>query len=142
MRTTLPPKNGYKSQSGLTRVVNACRYSVAGLIHAWQNEAAFRQEIYFFSTIFLSFLFVSLSSWQKLLLLGSMGFVLVVELINSAIEAVADRLTLEEDPSVKAAKDMGSAAVFLGMCWVLILWISWVWVPLIRFAWIHWMVRL
>jgi diacylglycerol kinase (ATP) len=108
--------------SGLTRVFKAFGYSMAGLKAAWFNEAAFRQEV------LLCFVLIPLAFWlgengiERALLISSLFLVLLTELLNSAIEAVADRICQEEHPLIKQAKDIGSAAVFIALCYSVVVW--------------------
>jgi diacylglycerol kinase (ATP) len=109
------PVSEFKSKSGLQRILPAMGYALAGLKAAWQNEHAFRQELVFVvigSGIALS---LPISAFQKLFLIGVLVLVLIVELFNSAIEAIVDRVSLERHPLSKNAKDMGSAAVMLSI---------------------------
>ncbi|QGX92673.1 diacylglycerol kinase [Tatumella sp. TA1] len=110
--------------TGWRRIVNAAGYSWKGYKAAWQNEAAFRQEtlLALLGTIIALFLPVSLLA--KLVLIGSMITVIVVELLNSAIEAVVDRFGGEWHTLSGRAKDMGSAAVLLALLWSLVVWIA------------------
>ncbi len=113
--------------TGIRRIINAFGYTWKGLRAAYKHEAAFRQEL------FLAVILVPLSFWvgenvvEWILLLGSVGFVLVVEILNSAIEAVVDRTGDEPHKLSGRAKDMGSAAVFLAFMILLITWglIAW-----------------
>lgn len=116
----------HKGKSGLRRIWNAFHYSLDGLRAALRHEDAFRQEL------MLAVILVPLGLWlgnggvEKALLLGSVFMVLVVELINSAIEATVDRISLEDHALAKRAKDIGSAAVLLalitlGLTWILVL---------------------
>lgn len=116
----------HKGKSGLRRIWNAFHYSLDGLRAALRHEDAFRQEL------MLAMVLVPLGLWlgaggvEKALLLGSVFMVLVVELINSAIEATVDRISLEDHALAKRAKDIGSAAVLLalitlGLTWILVL---------------------
>ena len=107
------PVSEFKSKSGLKRVLAACSYSRDGLRTAWRHEHAFRQELILFTVAAVVALALPVSAFQKLALLGVMVLVLIVELINSAIEAVVDRVSLERHPLSKNAKDLGSAAVML-----------------------------
>jgi diacylglycerol kinase (ATP) len=103
----------FKSKSGLKRILAASSYTVQGLVMAWRIEHAFRQELLVF-VLGLIFAFVlPVSAFEKLTLIGVLLLVLIVELINSAIEAVVDRISLERHPLSKNAKDFGSAAVGL-----------------------------
>jgi len=116
------PHSPFKSKGGLNRVANAVRYSLQGLRAALRHEAAFRQEL-ILALILTPFAFwVGQTSLQIIALLASMVFVLVVELLNSAIEAVADAVSLEENPLIGRAKDLGSAAVLLSLLLAAGLW--------------------
>ena len=120
------PVSEFKSTSGLQRILPAMTYAIAGLKAAWQNEHAFRQELVVVVIGTLIALFLPISAFQKLFLIGVLVFVLIVELFNSAIEAVVDRISLERHPLSKNAKDMGSAAVMLSVflataCWAVVL---------------------
>ena len=107
------PVSEFKSKSGLKRIFSAFFYSIDGFKAAWRHEHAFRQELVLLviGTVFA--LGLPLSAFQRLLLIGVLVLVLVVELLNSAIEAVVDRISLERDPLSKNAKDFGSAAVLV-----------------------------
>jgi len=115
-----------KGKRGLRRVLNATRYSLEGLLAAWRNEDAFRQEV--LACIFLAPVALSLplALVEKVALIAVLVLVLIVELLNSAIEAAIDRDSMEINPLGKRAKDLGSAAVMLclllaGSTWVAIL---------------------
>jgi len=103
----------FKSKSGLKRVFAALRYSRDGLRAAWRFEAAFRQEIGVLVLGSAIALALRISAFEKLMLIGVLVLILIVELINSSIEAVVDRVSLERHPLSKNAKDFGSAAVLL-----------------------------
>jgi diacylglycerol kinase (ATP) len=120
------PVSEFKSKSGLGRIVAACRHSAAGFQAAWRNEFAFRQEIVvlLFGTILATAL--KISAFERFVLIGVLVFVLCIELINSALEAVVDRISLERHPLSKNAKDFGSAAVTLAIllaagAWIVVL---------------------
>ena len=108
-----PPVSQFKSKSGLKRIVSALRYSADGLRSAWRHEHAFRQEMLLFVIGAVVALALRVSALEKLVLIGVLLLVLIVELINSALEAVVDRISLERHPLSKNAKDLGSAAVLL-----------------------------
>ena len=119
--------SAFKSRGGLIRVYRALSYSLAGLRAALRHEAAFRQELMLAVPMLLLVPFVAPGRWQALLMAGSVLAVLVVELLNSAIEALADAVTLEHHPLLGRAKDLGSAAVmlclvFAGAVWLVVLW--------------------
>lgn len=98
---------------GWRRLVNAAGYSWQGLNAAWQYEAAFRQEVIVGLIAMIIALLVPVSIAEKLLMIIMVALVLVVELLNSAIEAVVDRTGLDHHPLAGRAKDMGSAAVLV-----------------------------
>ena len=105
----------FKSKGGLKRILGAIGYSIDGFKAAWNHEAAFRQEllVVVFGTV--TALSLKISAFEKLMLIAVLVFVLIVELINSAFEAVVDRISLERHPLSKNAKDLGSAAVALAI---------------------------
>ncbi len=107
------PVSEFKSKSGFRRIVNASNYSIQGLMTAWRIEHAFRQEVLVFILGVIFAFVLPVSGFQKLVLIGVLLLVLIVELINSAFEAVVDRISLERHPLSKNAKDFGSAAVGL-----------------------------
>ncbi len=115
-------ENNYKGKSGLQRIINACGYSMAGLGEAFRHEAAFRQELLLAAVLLPIALFSKKSGSDKALLIGSVMLVLIVELLNSAVESLTDRVSLEIHPLAKKAKDLGSAAVLLSLFTVAIVW--------------------
>ncbi|HWJ95435.1 MAG TPA: diacylglycerol kinase [Telluria sp.] len=112
----------FKSKGGLRRIIGAFRNSFDGFKTAWQNEYAFRQEILVFTIASAVALSLQISGFQKLVLIGVLVLVLIVEIINSAIEAVVDRISLERHPLSKNAKDLGSAAVALAIALAAMTW--------------------
>lgn len=104
-----------QAASGLRRIWNAFFYSLAGLRHALRHEAAFRQEM----ILALILIPLALLSWAsglgKAVMIGAVMLVLIVEMLNSAIEAAVDRISLEHHELAKFAKDAGSAAVLLSL---------------------------
>jgi diacylglycerol kinase (ATP) len=117
----------YKSRGGLARLAGAMRYSLAGLRAALRHEAAFRQELLVGVPMVLLALWWAPGRTNTLLLIGSVVLVWVVELLNSAIEAIADALSTEHHPLLGRAKDLGSAAVMLSLLlaaftWLVLLW--------------------
>ncbi len=113
----------FKSKGGFSRILNAARYSVQGLSAAFRHEAAFRQELFLALILTPTAFWVGQTSMQRLSLIASLFFVLVVELLNSAIEALADAVSLEENPLIGRAKDLGSAAVLLSLLLAAGLWL-------------------
>lgn len=119
-------ENPGKGRTGLRRLLEATRYSIAGLAEAARHEAAFRQELLLAAVLVPLGLLLGRTGLERALLVGSVLLVLVVELLNSAVEATVDRISLEEHPLAKRAKDLGSAAVMLslvmlGTVWLLVL---------------------
>ncbi len=104
-----------KSHGGIARVFKAFRYSRQGLQQAVTHEAAFRQELALCALLLVAVPFVASTAWQALALVAVLLLVLVVELINSAVEALADALSTEMHPLLGRAKDLGSAAVLLSL---------------------------
>ena len=116
----------HKGKTGLQRLINATRYSLAGLTAATRNEDAFRQELLLAAVLVPVGLWLGHSGTDKALLVGSVLLLLIVELLNSAIEAAVDRVSLEDHALAKRAKDIGSAAVMLSLVnlaavWLLVL---------------------
>lgn len=108
-----PQVSEFKSKSGVKRVFAAFSYSMQGFRTAWKSEHAFRQEVFLVVPGVIVALLLPVSALKKLALIAVLVLVLVVELLNSAIETVVDRVSLERHPLSKKAKDLGSAAVFL-----------------------------
>ncbi len=113
----------YKSTGGLQRVFRAWRYSLQGLGAALKYEAAFRQEVALVIILVPAAVWLGRDATEVLLLLFSMLLVLVAELLNSAVEALADALSVETHPLLGRAKDLGSAAVMLSLLFSAGLWI-------------------
>ena len=119
--------SAFKSRGGARRIWNAVRYSLAGLRAAIRHEAAFRQELALAVPLLLLVPWLAPGRWQALLMAGSVIAVLVVELLNSAVEALADAVSVEHHALLGRAKDLGSAAVMLsllmvGLVWTVVLW--------------------
>jgi diacylglycerol kinase (ATP) len=123
----------FKSRGGPARLLGAVRYSFDGVRSALRDEAAFRQELALCAVAVPLALWLPVTPLERLLMIGSLGLVLVVELLNSAIEAVVDRIGLERHVLSKRAKDLGSAAVMLSLVLAGATWLTLLW-PLIR-AW-------
>jgi diacylglycerol kinase (ATP) len=120
---SLDRKSSGQNNRGLRRIGPALRYSLAGLGAAFRHEAAFRQEVLLALILLPTALLLPVSAPAKALLVGSVLLVLIVELINSAIESTVDRISLESHPLAKRAKDLGSAAVFLSLINAAIIWL-------------------
>lgn len=112
----------YKGKTGLRRLWNAFNYSLAGFKAAYRNEDAFRQEIWLSIVLFPLAIWLPVSHVEKILMIGSVLLVIIVELLNSAIEAVVDRISLDHHELAGRAKDIGSAAVLVSMIVVLVTW--------------------
>lgn len=112
----------FKGKTGLRRLINAATYSLDGLRAAYRHEDAFRQEVWGATAAIVVSLFVPVSPVGRALLIGSVLLVLIVELINSAIEAAIDRISLDRHHLAKRAKDIGSAAVLLALVNAVIVW--------------------
>ena len=119
-------ENAHKGKTGLRRLIDATRYSLAGLAAALRYEDAFRQELMLAAVMIPLGLWLGKSGVERALLVGSVLLLLIVELLNSAIEATVDRVSLDDHNLAKRAKDIGSAAVMLalvnvGVVWLLVL---------------------
>lgn len=117
-----PMKSPYKGKTGLTRIWNALLCSLDGLSAAFRHEDAFRQEVLLALVLIPLALYAPAPGLGKALMVAAVLLVLVVELINSSIEAVTDRVSLEDHVLSKRAKDMGSAAVMLSLINVPVVW--------------------
>jgi diacylglycerol kinase (ATP) len=118
------PTSEFKSKSGLSRIFKAMSYTWDGFKAAWQHEHAFRQELLLVVVGVCVALGLKVSVMEKLVLISVLLLVLCVELINSAIEAIVDRVSLERHPLSKRAKDLGSAAVFMAFLIALAAWVA------------------
>lgn len=114
----------HKSKGGFGRVFKAAGYSMRGLNAALRYEAAFRQELLLALILAPAAFWVGESALQVILLLSTLVFVLVVELLNSAVEAVADAVTLDNNILIGRAKDLGSAAVLLSLLTTAGIWLA------------------
>ena len=119
--------NPHKGRTGLDRVMRATGYSMAGLRAAYRHESAFRQELW------LAVVLLPLAGWvgqswmETALLIGSVLLVLIVELLNSAVESAIDRISFDTHDLSKRAKDFGSAAVLLALLLCAGIWSAAVW---------------
>jgi diacylglycerol kinase (ATP) len=112
----------YKGKTGVQRLWNALGYSLQGMASAFRHEGAFRQECLLAVVLIPASFFVRVGGTQKALMIASVLLVLIVELLNSAVEAAVDRISLEDHFLAKRAKDFGSAAVFLSLINVAVVW--------------------
>lgn len=113
--------------TGLTRIIKAAGYSYKGLTAAWRNEAAFRQEAVTAVVAVIVALWLDVDAVARILLIGSVLLVLIVEVLNSAIEAIVDRVGTDFHELSGRAKDMGSAAVSLSIILALLVWVTLLW---------------
>jgi diacylglycerol kinase (ATP) len=113
-----------KGRRGLQRVLNATRYSVDGLGAAWAHEDAFRQEVLLALILIPVAVFLPISLVERILLVGVVVLVLIVELLNTGIEVAVDRDSFEINPLGKRAKDFGSAAVMLALLLAAATWVA------------------
>ena len=119
--------NPHKGRTGLDRVIHATGYSMAGLTTAYRGESAFRQEFWLALAMTPVAFWIGRSWVEVALLLGSLLLVLIVELLNSGIEAAIDRVSLEWHDLSKRAKDFASAAVFLSLVLCAGIWSAALW---------------
>lgn len=116
----------FKGKTGVRRLINAFGYSMDGFKAAYQHEDAFRQEVWLSLVLIPLAFYLESEALHRILMVGSVLLVMIVELLNSAVEAVVDRVSIERHALAKRAKDIGSAAVLLalinlGVVWGLIL---------------------
>jgi len=113
--------------TGITRIIKAAGYSWKGVHAAWINEAAFRQELVAVVLAIIIACWLDIDTVTRVLLISSVSLVMIVEILNSAIEAVVDRIGSEFHELSGRAKDMGSAAVLMSILLALFTWISLLW---------------
>lgn len=119
--------NPHKGHTGLTRIIRATGHSAAGLQAAWRFESAFRQECLLFVALLPLGLWLGTSWLERAVLIGSAAWVLIIELLNSAVESAIDRISMDDHELSKRSKDLGSAAVLVslvlcGTIWAAALW--------------------
>ncbi len=112
----------FKGKTGLPRLINAFGYSLEGFKAAFKHEDAFRQEVFLAIILVPLSFYLGQTSVEKALMIFSVLLVLIVELLNSAIEAAVDHTSTERHALAKRAKDIGSAAVFLALAIVFFVW--------------------
>lgn len=123
---------GKPGNTGLSRVVNATFFSLAGLRTAWNSEAAFRQECLLAAVLMPAGLWLGQNAVQRALLVGTCLLVLIVELLNTAVEYVVDRIGTDHHRLSGQAKDVGSAAVFVSLVLTLVVWVLIGWERFVR----------
>lgn len=112
----------FKGKTGIRRLINAFGYSLEGFKAAFVHEDAFRQEVFLAIVLVPLAIYVGDSAVEQALLIASVLLVLIVELLNSAIEAAVDHTSTEHHALAKQAKDIGSAAVFIALLIVAVVW--------------------
>jgi len=122
---TEPARNEFKGRTGLNRIFHAGLNSVRGLRHAFRSESAFRQEVALSAVMLPLAFWLPVTTVERILLIASVLLALIVELLNSAVEAAIDRISLAHHPLSGQAKDMASAAVLVslalaGLVWAII----------------------
>jgi len=123
MRAPESLESPHKGQTGARRLVNALFYSLSGLALAYRHESAFRQEIVLALVLIPAACVLPVAGVERVLLIGSVMLVLVVELLNSSVEAAVDRIGFDTHRLSKRAKDLGSAAVLLTLGMLLLTWL-------------------
>ncbi len=113
----------FKGKTGLRRLINAFGYSLDGLRAAYRNEDAFRQEVRLALALIPLALILGHTSIERALMIACVLLVIVVELLNSAVEATVDRISLDHHLLAKRAKDIGSAAVLLSLVNLFVVWV-------------------
>jgi diacylglycerol kinase (ATP) len=112
----------YKGKTGVRRLLNALGYSCAGLREAFRNEDAFRQEVLLASVLVPLAFFLEQGNIERVLMIACVFLLLIVELLNSAVEATVDRISLDDHRLAKRAKDIGSAAVLISLLNLVVVW--------------------
>ncbi|MBT9538971.1 diacylglycerol kinase [Thiobacillus sp.] len=116
------PVSPYKGKTGLRRLLNAIGYTWDGLRAAFKHEDAFRQEVFLALLLIPLALYLGSTGVERALMIAAVLGVLMVELLNSAVEAAVDRISLEHHLLIKRAKDMGSAAVMIALVNAVVVW--------------------
>ncbi len=109
-------------KTGIARVIDAFRYSMQGFAAAWRFEAAFRQEVVLALVLIPGAFWLATNHIELILLIASVFWVVMAELVNSAVEAVVDRIGPEANPLSGRAKDIGSALVFISLVLLAVVW--------------------
>jgi diacylglycerol kinase (ATP) len=115
-------KSPYKGKTGFKRLMNAFSYSIAGTLAAFKHEDAFRQEVFLAVVLTPVALYFGETAFDQALMISSLLFIIVVELLNSSIEATVDRISVKHHKLAKRAKDIGSAAVFFSLINAAVIW--------------------
>ena len=115
-------KSPYKGKTGLRRLVNAFGYSIAGTLAAFKHEDAFRQEVILAAILTPLAIYYGETTIDQALMISSLFLIIIVELLNSSIEATVDRISVKHHKLAKRAKDIGSAAVFFSLINAAVIW--------------------
>ena len=115
-------KSPYKGKTGLKRLINAFGYSINGTLAAFKHEDAFRQEVILSAILIPLALYLGQTGIEQALMIASILLVIIVELLNSSVEATVDRISVKRHKLSKRAKDIGSAAVFFSLINATVIW--------------------
>ena len=115
-------KSPYKGKTGIKRLVNAFGYSIAGTLAAFKHEDAFRQEVILAAILTPAAIYYGETAIDQALMISSLLLIIIVELLNSSIEATVDRISVKHHKLAKRAKDIGSAAVFFSLINAAVIW--------------------
>ena len=115
-------KSPYKGKTGIKRLANAFTYSVAGTLAAFKHEDAFRQEVILSAVLIPLAIYLGQTVIEQALMIASILLIIIVELLNSSVEATVDRISVKRHKLSKRAKDIGSAAVFFSLINAAVIW--------------------
>jgi diacylglycerol kinase (ATP) len=115
-------KSPYKGKTGIKRLANAFTYSVAGTLAAFKHEDAFRQEVILSIVLIPLAIYMGQTAIDQALMIASILLIIIVELLNSSVEATVDRISVKRHKLSKRAKDIGSAAVFFSLVNAAVIW--------------------
>jgi diacylglycerol kinase (ATP) len=115
-------KSPYKGKTGIKRLANAFTYSVAGTLAAFKHEDAFRQEVFLSAVLIPLAIYLGQTAIEQALMIASILLIIIVELLNSSLEATVDRISVKRHKLSKRAKDIGSAAVFFSLVNAAVIW--------------------
>jgi diacylglycerol kinase (ATP) len=115
-------KSPYKGKTGIKRLANAFTYSVAGTLAAFKHEDAFRQEVILSIVLIPLAIYLGQTATEQALMIASILLIIIVELLNSSVEATVDRISVKRHKLSKRAKDIGSAAVFFSLVNAAVIW--------------------
>ena len=115
-------KSPYKGKTGLRRLINAFGYSITGTLAAFKHEDAFRQEVILTAILTPVAIYYGETAIDQALMIGSLLLIIIIELLNSSIEAAVDRISVKHHKLAKRAKDIGSAAVFFSLINAAVIW--------------------